>query len=217
VIEIDPELRDKVVLAVFQAEGLTAQGQSPALETDLASFLQRIASDYREPSQAVGLFQPARDLYRALGLDPTKTRPSSEALTRRVIQGKGIYRINRVVDTCNLCSIDISLSIGLYDSREVQWPVALRRGREGEGYKGLGKEHVHVAGRYALADAAGAFGNPSSDSFRTRIREATTAVTFVIFAPAAYPAARLDEHLQTCAARMVRYNGGAVTRQEVVR
>jgi len=215
-IRIDDAVRGKVALAIFQCEGLTAQGESPALESDLAVIRERIRASHAKPADAVELFQPARELYRALGLDPTKGRPSSEALIRRVIRGQGIYRINRVVDTCNLCSLDMALSIGLYDSREVRWPAVLRPGREGEGYRGLGKDHVSVSGRYTLTDAEGPFGNPSSDSFRTRIRETTTDCTFVIFAPATYPRAQLAAHLESCAERMVRYNGGRVLSREIV-
>ncbi len=215
-ISIDETLHGKLRLAVFQAEGITAHGVSPQLEGDLAALIDRVRGSYTEPSQALTLFQPARELYRALGLDPTKIRPSSEALIRRVIKGTGLYRINRVVDTCNLCSIDLAHSIGLYDTTVIRWPVRLRRGRDGEGYTGLGKDHVNVAGRYALVDAEGPFGNPSSDSFRTRIREETTACTFVIFAAAGYDPARLRADLQSCAERMVRYNGGTVTGREIV-
>jgi DNA/RNA-binding domain of Phe-tRNA-synthetase-like protein len=216
IITMDPELQGRVRLAIFQAEGITARGTSPELESDLADLTQRLSRAYARPAEALALLQPARELYRALGLDPTKNRPSSEALVRRVIKGTGLYRINRVVDTCNLCSMRTALSIGLYDTEVVRGPVGLRRGLEGEGYAGLGKDHVSVAGRYALVDQDGPFGNPSSDSFRTRIREETTACTFVIFAPATYAETRLQAELDDCAQRMVRYNQGRVTRQEIV-
>jgi DNA/RNA-binding domain of Phe-tRNA-synthetase-like protein len=216
IITLDEELSGKIRLAVFQAEGITARGESPELERDLGALTHRLRQAYAQPPDALRLLQPGRELYRALGLDPTKNRPSSEALIRRVIKGTGLYRINRVVDTCNFCSMQIALSIGLYDTGEVRWPVALRRGRAGEGYRGLGKDHVSVADRYALVDQEGPFGNPSSDSFRTRIREETSSCTFVIFAPAGYGEARLQAELEDCAQRMVRYNGGEVTRREIL-
>jgi DNA/RNA-binding domain of Phe-tRNA-synthetase-like protein len=215
-ITIAPEIAGSVQLALFQASGITARGDSPLLEADLAEITARLRSQYPEPAAAVALLGPARTLYRALKLDPTKTRPSSEALIRRVITGRGLYRINRVVDTCNLCSVDFALPIGLYDTDQVRWPAALRSGREGEGYPGLGKDYVNVGGRYTLVDGEGPFGNPSSDSFRTRIRDGTTACTFVIFAPSGYPRAKLAEHLALSAARMVRYNGGGIVMQELL-
>jgi DNA/RNA-binding domain of Phe-tRNA-synthetase-like protein len=216
IVTIDPALAGKVHLAVFQAEGLTAGGTSPELERDLAALCERVRAAFPEPAQAVELFGPARQLYRAIGLDPTKSRPSSEALIRRIILGKGLYRINRVVDTCNLCSIDFALSIGLYDSDAVQWPAELRQGRPGEGYQGLGKDHVNVAGRWTLADREGPFGNPSSDSFRTRITDATTRCTFVIFAPASYDLRRLQTELKEAATRMTAYAGGRTTLEKIL-
>ena len=215
-IEFDPEIRGKVTLAVLHVEGVTAEGESPELERDLAALTERIGNSYKSPADAVDLFQTARSLYRTLRLDPTKNRPSSEALIRRVITGRGLYRINRVVDTCNLCSLDFALPIGLYDTQQVHWPVILRRGMEGEGYRGLGKDRVHVGGRYTMVDEEGPFGNPSSDSYRTRIRTGTRACTFVIFAPAAYDAGELDKHLDTSLKRFAEYCGGSLAGREIV-
>jgi DNA/RNA-binding domain of Phe-tRNA-synthetase-like protein len=209
-IQIDDKLASAVQLAVFQATGITASGTSDLLETDLAELSGAIADRYPTPANAVDLFTSARVLYRAIGLDPTKTRPSSESLIRRVIKGTGLYRINRVVDSCNLCSMDFALPVGLYDTATVGWPATLRLGEEGEGYGGLGKAHVNVTGRMTLADSEGPFGNPSSDSFRTRIREDTTACTFVIYGPSNYDKSRLEKQLQLAGERMVRYAGGEV-------
>lgn len=113
--------------------------------------------------------QPARDLYRAFGIDPTRTRPSSEALLRRVMQGKGMPRIRGA--------------------------VTLRRGRPGESYQGIRKDEVHLEGRPVLADDDGAFGNPTSDSLRTSVTDATRSIWMVIFAPAEYEAARMRAHV----------------------
>jgi len=213
---IDAGIATKVKLTVFQVAGVTASGESPALEEDLAALLARVRATYAEPAAATELFRPARVLYRALGLDPTKNRPSSEALLRRVIQGRDLYRINRVVDTCNLCAMDFALPIGLYDTGAVRWPATLRIGRPGEGYRGLGKDHVNVEGRYAFVDQEGPFGNPSSDSFRTRIRDDSTECTFAIFAPGDYSGARLADHRATAIERMLRHNGGKLLREETI-
>ena len=214
ILEVATALTGKIALGILQTENLTVTGTSPELEESLASLSQKISETYSQPPEARVLFAPARELYRAIGLDPTRRRPSSEALIRRVIKGTGLYRINRVVDTCNLCSIDFALSIGLYDTAEVQWPAQLRLGTEGEGYKGLGKDHVNVSGRWTLADRIGPFGNPSSDSFRTRICETTRACTFVIYAPASYPRERLEEHLRVAGKRLATFAGATLVRYE---
>ena len=93
----------------------------------------------------------ARRLYRSLGIDPTRTRPSSEALLRRVLKGQELYRINRLVDAGNWASLCLLLPIGLYDAERVDGPVLLRPGRPGEAYAGVRKEEVHLEGRPVLA------------------------------------------------------------------
>jgi DNA/RNA-binding domain of Phe-tRNA-synthetase-like protein len=123
-------------------------------------------------------------MYKRVGLDPTKTRPSSEALLRRVRRGDGLPRINSLVDVINWCSLESLLPFGLYDLDRIEGDVTLRVGRDGEAYAGIRKDTVHVAGRLTLADAVGPFGNPTSDSARTMVTTATTRALVVIFAPA---------------------------------
>lgn len=174
----------------------------PRLDAPLAAAEAAVRAHPPEESQAV------RAMYRRVGLDPTKTRPSSEALLRRVRKGDRLPRINTLVDVCNWCSLEFQLPYGLYDVDAIQPPVTLRRGHEGESYPGIRKDSVHVGGRLTLADAAGPFGNPTSDSARTMVTTATRAVLAVIFAPAATPPARLEDVLATTSARVLEFARG---------
>src|SRR6185436_16071935 len=83
-----------------------------------------------------------RTMYKRVGLDPTKTRPSSEALLRRVRKGDTLPRINSLVDVCNWCSLEFQLPYGLYDASRVDGDIELRIGREGESYPGIRKDEV---------------------------------------------------------------------------
>jgi DNA/RNA-binding domain of Phe-tRNA-synthetase-like protein len=148
-----------------------------------------------------------RTMYKRVGLDPTKTRPSSEALLRRVRKGDPLPRINALVDVCNWCSLEFQLPYGLYDAGRVEGDVELRLGREGESYPGIRKDAVHVAGRLTLADARGPFGNPTSDSARTMVTTSTVSAVVVVFAPVEIDAARLAWVLDTTVARMSEFTG----------
>jgi DNA/RNA-binding domain of Phe-tRNA-synthetase-like protein len=141
------------------------------------------------PDDAEGVTGAVRTMYKRVGLDPTKTRPSSEALLRRVRKGDPLPRINSLVDVVNWCSLDTRLPFGLYDLDRIEGDVVLRLGRDEEAYAGIRKDTVHVAGRLTLADSAGPFGNPSSDSARTMVTPVTTRALVVIFGPATLPAA----------------------------
>src|SRR6266850_7737823 len=148
-----------------------------------------------------------RTMYKRVGIDPTKTRPSSEALLRRVRKGDTLPRINSMVDVCNWCSFEFQLPYGLYDAARIEGDVTRRIGLEGESYPGIRKDDVHVGGRIALVDAAGPFGNPTSDSARTMVTTATTRGLLVVFAPREVDAARLTRVMDVTSERMQQYTG----------
>jgi DNA/RNA-binding domain of Phe-tRNA-synthetase-like protein len=126
----------------------------------------------------------ARALYRRFGIDPTRVRPSSEALLRRIKKGEALPRINSLVDIANALSIQLQVPVGLYDLGKVRGEeLVIRLGEEGDGYLGIGKEHVNLAGRICVADAEGPCGNPSADSVRTMITSETERAAWIYFLP----------------------------------
>lgn len=86
----------------------------------------------------------SRMAYKAFGKDPSRYRVSSEALIRRIGQGKGLYEVNTVVDVNNLISIESGFSVGSYDTANVEDELVFRVGRVGETYKGIGKEEINI-------------------------------------------------------------------------
>ena len=126
----------------------------------------------------------ARALYRRFGTDPTRMRPSSEALLRRMKKGEPLPRVNSLVDVANALSVQLQVPVGLYDLDKAQGDeLTIRLGSEGESYAGIGKEQVNVGGRLCVADAAGPCGNPSADSARTMITTATERAAWIYFLP----------------------------------
>jgi len=135
-------------------------------------------------SGEVGDVGRARALYRRFGTDPTKVRPSSEALLRRMKKGEPFPRVNSLVDVANAMSVQLQVPVGLYDLEKIRGDeLVLRLGTEGEKYTGIGKERVNLAGRICVADAEGPCGNPSADSARTMITMATERAAWVYYLP----------------------------------
>ena len=210
-LQIAPELRARVRLGALELDGVAVREQDDALAAEVESTCRELNRRYGEGRSAeVPGAADARTLYKALGLDPTKTRPSNEALLRRALKGEALYRINTLVDTLNLCSLRYQLPFGLYDRDKVQPPVQLRRGEPGESYEGIRKGAVNVEARPVLVDAAGPFGNPTSDSARTMITLETRNALVVVYAPAVYRLARLEEVLDGSAATLTRFCGGTL-------
>jgi DNA/RNA-binding domain of Phe-tRNA-synthetase-like protein len=208
-IEVAPELRGRVQMGILVLAGVSVLEHDDALQAEI----ERYARDLRERhagarSAEVPGAADARALYKDLGIDPTKTRPSNEALLRRVLKGEPLYRINTLVDALNLCSLRAQLPFGLYDLGRVVPPITLRRGAAGESYPGIRKAAVNVEGRPVLVDSAGPFGNPTSDSERTMVRLETTSALVTVYAPARHAPTRLDRVLDETADTLTRYCGG---------
>lgn len=203
---VDEEVASLLRLGLVRAEPVAVGRASAELEAELDRHGDLLRARYagRAPAE-IGPLSHARDLYKAFGIDPTRTRPSSEALLRRVLKGKPLPRILNAVDVCNLCSIRFLLPIGLYDVRRLRPPVTLRRGRSGESYPGIRKDDVHLRGRPVLVDTEGPFGNPTSDSMRSSVQGGTRALLMVIFAPAFYPEDRLTAHVRDACESMRRH------------
>jgi DNA/RNA-binding domain of Phe-tRNA-synthetase-like protein len=205
-LRIDDEARRLLRVGLIHAAPIAVGPAGTELLAELDRMAAALGSEHagRAPGEIDDL-SPARELYRAFGIDPTRTRPSSEALLRRVLQGKGLPRILNAVDVCTLCSLRFLLPIGLYDAGCVRGEVVLRRGGPGESYPGIRKDEVHLEGRPTLADAEGPFGNPTSDSFRTSVTPATRALAMVIFAPSSCSRDRLAAHVAEAQTLMARY------------
>lgn len=111
-----------------------------------------------------------RSVYKACGKDPSRYRPASEALIRRMLQGKELYQINTLVDLINLASIAYGYSIGGFDAgRFVGDTLTLGIGKEGEPYEGIGRGMINIQGLPVYRDAEGGVGTPTSDHERTKI------------------------------------------------
>lgn len=111
-----------------------------------------------------------RRVYKACGKDPSRYRPSAEALIRRMLQGKQLYQIDTLVDLINLASVAYGYSIGGFDADKFEGDtLTLGIGREGEPYEGIGRGMINIAGLPVYRDAKGGVGTPTSDNERTKM------------------------------------------------
>ena len=122
-----------------------------------------------------------RRVYKACGKDPSRYRPASEQLIRRMLQGKELYQIDTLVDLVNLASIAFGYSIGGFDADKfVGDTLTLGIGREGEPYEGIGRGLLNIAGLPVYRDAQGGVGTPTSDNERTKMTLHTTHLVVLI-------------------------------------
>lgn len=209
-LSISDAVAGSVRLGQVSASSVRVRESTQALLDEMQEVANRLADRYegRPPAEIIEL-RPARELYRSFGIDPTKTRPSSEALLRRALKRKPLPRIINAVDLCNLLSLRFLLPIGLYDTEKIEieddGAVLLRRGEPGESYTGIRKADVHLEGRPVLIDRRGPFGNPTSDSLRTSVDASTTSLWMVIFAPASVPSETMEANVGLARESMARH------------
>ena len=122
-----------------------------------------------------------RRVYKACGKDPSRYRPASEALIRRVLQGKELYQRDTLVDLVNLASIAYGYSIGGFDADKFAGDtLTLGIGREGEPYEGIGRGMINIHGLPVYRDEIGGVGTPTSDNERTKMQLSTTHLVVLI-------------------------------------
>jgi DNA/RNA-binding domain of Phe-tRNA-synthetase-like protein len=209
-MRLAPELASLVTPGVLWLDGLRIAEHDPRVDAALRAAEARVRVVPPTARSAV------RRMYSWTGLDPTRTRPSSEALLRRVRRGEPLPRVNSLVDVCNWCSVELQLPFGLYDRDRIDGEVELRLGRPGEAYAGIRKDVVHVEGRLVVADRQGPFGNPTSDSSRTMITVLTARALVVVFSPREAGRTAVVQALDLTAARAAAFACARESRRLVI-
>ena len=183
-MEIENELLNAcsdVALLYFTFEVNIKEGPKELWEEIDEVQIPKLASNYETATLSTHpQIKASRQAYKAAGKDPARYRVSSEALMRRILQGKGLYRVNNVVDCNNLISIQTGLSCGLYNLDNIEGDVIFRIGKSDEDYEGIGRGKLNIEGLPVFSDAIGAFGSPTSDSVRTMVTPEAKRVMLVI-------------------------------------
>ncbi len=174
------------VCPVFVGACVDAQVENTAYCEELWDEIHQIEERFRrelttESLKELTSIAATRAIYKKCGKDPSRYRPASEALIRRVLQGKELYQIDTLVDLINLASMVYGYSIGGFDaSKFVGDTLTLGIGREGEPYEGIGRGMLNIAGLPVYRDAVGGVGTPTSDNERTKITMSTRHLVVLI-------------------------------------
>ena len=216
-LDVHDALRGVVSIGMIEASEARQGALSAEFNAERDRLAERLTGLYsgKQPADIPGVAE-TRAMFHQLDLDPTKHRPSSEALLRRVLQGKGMPSVSAAVDVCNLCSLEHQIPLGLYDRDAVRGGLVVRVGREGEGYPGIRKQRVSLEGRLLLADDEGPFGAPTSDSVRTAMTPETRNLLVVLFCPVERAAANLSVALEHLADRLTKYCSANISGVRVV-
>jgi DNA/RNA-binding domain of Phe-tRNA-synthetase-like protein len=176
----------KTVCPEFVGACVEAEVVNTPYSEELWKEIEALGNKFREELTTESLKEmtsiaATRRVYKLCGKDPSRYRPASEALIRRVLQGKELYQRDTLVDLINLASIAFGYSIGGFDADKfVGDTLTLGIGREGEPYEGIGRGLINIHGLPVYRDAQGGVGTPTSDNERTKMMLATTHLLVLI-------------------------------------
>ncbi|MCI7118442.1 MAG: hypothetical protein MR933_01370 [Prevotella sp.] len=183
-VQVSPEMHS--VCPEFVGACITANISNTQYSADLWSEIDTLGAEYRatlttESLKDMTSIQATRRIYKLCGKDPSRYRPSGEAIVRRVLQGKGLYQVDTLVDLINLASMKYGYSIGAFDADKFSGDtLTLGIGKEGEPYEGIGRGMINIAGLPVYRDAIGGVGTPTSDHERTKVSLSTTRLLVLV-------------------------------------
>ncbi|WP_419878502.1 B3/4 domain-containing protein [Brevibacillus centrosporus] len=202
----------RLSLGILHYSGASVSDSPKMLQGRINYFVEglRLEHDVSKLTEIEGI-REWRAAFKQAGIDPSRYRPSSEALLRRLLQGNAFFWINSAVDINNFFSVHHALPFGIYDQDQLVGDVVFRIGYADDIYEGLNGREVNMEGKLLLADENGAFGSPIVDSKRTSVTESSRNLMQVIFFHEQVSAQKQDEILGSVGRMFTEINGGEVT------
>lgn len=183
-IEVSEEIRKACPL--FAGVAITATVRNTPFCEALWKKIDEFTIRYREMYTTDSIkdmvtIRATRQAYKKCGKDPSRYRPSGEALCRRILRGIPLYQIDTLVDLINLVSIRYGYSIGGFDADKIDGDtLVLGIGKAEEPYEGIGRGQLNIEGMPVYRDATGGIGTPTSDHERTKLALGTTHLLTII-------------------------------------
>nr|MDO8134592.1 phenylalanine--tRNA ligase beta subunit-related protein [Candidatus Njordarchaeum guaymaensis] len=211
-----PDLKVAVVKVAVER----VEDSNPKLEELKKAVINEVRSKYSlESLKDVRIFRCYRDFFWRLGIDPTKVRPASEALVRRILQGGSIPTINAAVDAINLSSIQTEIVIDAFDTAKISGEIRIKFASQGERFLGIGMKHELVlrGGEMVISDALSPIAiYPHRDASRTAVTRQTEEILTVMCGVPGIEGKELLSAALVVASTIVRFCGGKQTSQAIV-
>ncbi len=181
-IKISEEVKNaspKIVLGAIRAD-VFFEKENNDLWIKINEQIERISKMSVDEIKQNSAISSTREAYKQLGKEPSRYRPSAEALYRRIVKGKGVYKISNLVDSINYASILTGYSIGGYDENKIFDNIVFGKGKKDDDYRAIGRGIFNIENLPVFYDEIGAFGSPTSDSERTMITPKTKKVLWIV-------------------------------------
>lgn len=204
-------------LGVLEYEGSSVSDSPKMLQGRINLFVEMLCLDRSiDAITELDGVRGWRAAFKKLGTDPSRYRPSSEALIRRLLQDNPFFWVNSAVDVNNFLSVHHAIPFGIYDRGTLRGSITCRVGRADDRYVGLNGREMEMTNKLLLADETGAFGGPIVDSVRTKVTEASTNLIQFLFFHEEISQQEAKKILGSTARMFIEVNGGVVANQLIV-
>ncbi len=217
IIQIDSQLKtcfSDLTAIIIHVDGVKIQKISKKLEEFKLEVIKQINQEFDlETIKDHSTFRAYRDFFWTIKIDPTKTRPASEALTRRILAGKPLPCINTLVDAYNLASITTQIPLATFDSDKLEGELYMRFAKKGEKILGIGmKKPMELSGgEIVVSDEKKLVAvYPYRDSDETKVTENTKNVIIVSCGVPKITKKTLQKASNTVVDYVTRFCGGKV-------
>lgn len=217
-VTIDPTILEKIPnfkVGMIMYHNITVEESPQMVKGRLQLFYEE--QKWALADKAITDFEGIREwrsVFKALGMDPSRYRPSHEALFRRLKKEQPMPEVHSAVDLLNFFSVRHEIPMGLYDLAQIEGnEVMLRLGTESDHYDGINGRDMDMQGKLLSADQKGAFGSPIVDSKRTRVSDVTTDAIHLIYHRPSTSAEAAIALLNTLKEQFVQIHGGTASVQ----
>lgn len=211
-VQIDSILRDKILnfkAGIIFYNNIVIGDSPQMVKGRLQLFQESIFFDLqdKELSDISGITE-WRQTFKATGTNPSRYRPSVEALYRRIHKQNYIQPIHSAIDLNNFFSLQYEVPIGIYNLDQIEGDVTLKIGAETDQYDGLNGRSNSMKGMITSADNNGPFGSPFVDSERTKVTETTTSALQIIYLKPSTSLEEADKLTQSLMKMFLQVHGG---------
>lgn len=196
-IQICDELKQIIPdfkIGVVHYQDIVVADSPQMLKGRLRLFQESLYFDYADKKVTeIPAINEWRTLFKTVGTDPSRYRPSNEALYRRVQKQQFLHTVNSAVDLNNFLSLQYQIPLGIYDVKHVIGDVKIKIGMDHDSYVAINEREVSLHHKIHSADQQGPFGSPFVDSKRTAVSTNTTEALHLIYLQ---PSQKNEESIQ---------------------
>ncbi|MBE4909116.1 hypothetical protein IMZ08_13690 [Bacillus luteolus] len=199
-------------VGVIHYSSITVSESPQMLKGRLQLFQESIYFDLEDKAVTdIEGIQEWRAIFKKVGTDPSRYRPSIEALYRRIKKQDYLHTINSAADLNNFFSLQYEVPIGIYDADKINGEIELKVGKPGDEYTGINGRLINMENKLLTGDSTGPFGSPFVDSERTAVTEATKNAVQVIYLRPSLSVEQCEKLVQSLMDMFTQVNGGTGT------